>query len=566
MCFFGRGVDSQSELLALDLTVDGKASRLVLREGQPYVEAARLACASTTDPFATDNCVSGAVTIIVQQHLLKKKMNDTNDATTPVSAVLASPGVSLVKGSLANYDPVSFQGESPLHVDIEVPLQTVRTVCDSDKCWELDDSDGSPPENHTLRVPAWASNASETAREVAHLLDLWRAEDVALLEHRVALERTRKATPVDDRLVRSSDDAPVVSFDGFYPAYFVLHTSSLFFDAQRVKVAGKFYPPLDGDVCVSVESLVGAQQKNNIIERTQEEAPPSACFHRSYTAQLSGFENAQGVHRLTVALRSSSSLSKKNFATDEATFVAAPALVPSKTEDTASKFLTLLRHAVAGWLYMENSGDDPGAAGPLSPGWAGHTMVGVHKLDWLQAMIEGLLKDKIPGDLVECGAWRGGASIYMKGVLEALEPYGKRQVLVADTFRGFPKAHDTVDTDGWALQNFGVGGADAVRSTFQRYGLFDERVHLLEGLFNETLPNAPTQHIALIRLDCDMYRSTLDALDALYDKVSKGGIIVHNNWQYTSARKGFLDFRRQRHIEYMPLHLIDGNAMAFIKE
>lgn len=52
------------------------------------------------------------------------------------------------------------------------------------------------------------------------------------------------------------------------------------------------------------------------------------------------------------------------------------------------------------------------------------------------------------------------------------------------------------------------------------------------------------------------YRSTLDAMDALYDRVSRGGIIVHNNWQYTSARAAMLHFRKQRNIEYMPLHLV----------
>jgi len=545
---------AQEPLLALDLTVDGKASRLVLREGQAYVDAARQACASTTEPFATDNCVSGAVTLIVQQHLQKKE-----NATTRSQQVLASPGVSLVRDGLANYDPLSFEGKSPLHVDIELPIQTRRTVCDSERCWELDETG----QNHTLRVPAWAFNATEAAGEVASVLDLWRAEDLALLESRVALERTRKATPVDPRLRRR--DGAVVSFDGFYPPYFVLHTASLFFDAQRVKVAGAFHPPDDGDVCVTVASLNSREQQASSSSSAEDDAAPSACFDRSYNAQLTGFAEAQGVHKLSVRLRQGDSFVGEG---DESTFVAAPPLLPKADEATTeSKFLRLLRNAVAGWLYLENAGDDPGAAGPLTAGWTGHTMVGVHKLDWLHAMIQGL--DGVEGDLVECGAWRGGASIYMKGVAEARFHAGaapKRRVLVADTFRGFPKAKDAVDTDGWAIQNFAVGGADAVRATFARYGLLDEDVFLLEGFFHETLPSAPTSRIALLRLDCDMYRSTLDALEALYDRIAPGGIVVHNNWQYTSARAGLLDFRRARNLEYLPLHLVDANAMAFVKE
>lgn len=487
-----------AELLSLDLTVDGTATRLVLREGQAYVDAAREACQSTSEPFATDNCVSGAVSIIVSQHLRRNEESANS---------LASPGVSLVREGIANYDPIDYQGSSPLHVDIELPIQTRRTVCDSERCWELDAGDGVPRSNHTLHVPAWIADTTEAAKEVASALDLWRAEDVALLEHRVALERTRKATPIDHRLHRPSNEAPAVSFDGFYPPYFVLHTASLYFDAQRVKVAGSFYPPENGEVCISVNSNYEAQQASS--EQPPNERPAEACFDRAYNAQLSGFTEAQGTHRLTVRLRARESDSTVGEG-DASTFVAAPPLQPSTGGDTSKepgRFLNLLRNAVAGWLYLDNAGDDPGAAGPLSPGWEGHTMVGVHKLDWIQAMIEGLVQERIPGDIVECGAWRGGASIFMKGVVEALEPDGKRQILVADTFRGFPAAsvNDTVDTNGWALQNFAVGGADAVKKTFQRYGLFDDRVMLLEGLFNETLWSAPTQAIALLRLDCDMY-------------------------------------------------------------
>ena len=149
-------------------------------------------------------------------------------------------------------------------------------------------------------------------------------------------------------------------------------------------------------------------------------------------------------------------------------------------------------------------------------------MVGVHKLDWLQAMIEGLVNDQVPGDIVECGAWRGGASIFSKGVVDVLDPAGGRKILVADTFVGFPAAdkNDGVDTDGWAYQNFHVGGSDAVVATFKRYGVFDDKVVIAAGLFNETLPILPTEQIALLRMDCDMYRSTIDALSNLYDKVA----------------------------------------------
>lgn len=553
-------------LLQLDLTVDGHATELVLVEGQSYLAAAQLACAPMVDPLAIDNCVSGAMTIIVNQHLKVKEEAAAAASGGAVAAPLASPGVSLVRSHLENYDPVNFVGSSPLHVDIELPVATRRTVCDAEKCWELDDADGVPVVNHTLQVPAWSANTTATAREVAVALDLWREADLALIEHRVALERTRKSTPVDPRLRRGADESPVVSFDGFYPTYFVLHTTGMFFDAQRTKVGGAFRPPADGDVCISVDSR--SEEIINSASLTPPPPPAEACFTTAYNAQLTGFDQASGSHRLSVRLRAAGTGATVGEG-DASTFVAAPPLVPSTPNDTpAGRFLKLLRDAVVGWLYLDgvDPEEGPGQAGPLATNWNGHTMVGVHKLDWLQAILEGLISDGVPGDVVECGAWRGGASIFSKGVVDVLDPKGARKIFLADTFVGFPAADDDVDTNGWAYQNFNVGGSAAVIATMKRYGVFDENVVVAAGLFNETLPLLPTEQIALLRMDCDMYRSTIQALTILYDKVSVGGIVVHNNWQYTSARAAVIDFRRDKQIEHLPLHLVDGNAMAWIKE
>ena len=353
----------------------------------------------------------------------------------------------------------------------------------------------------------------------------------------------------------------MVSFDGFYPVYFVLHNGALFFDAQRVKVSGAFRPPIDGEVCIAVTSL----GEGNADVNPPAEAAGEACFADTYNAVLTGFEQAKGSHRLTARLRR-----KDTDATvgegDFSTFVAAPPLRPTTWDSPQGRFIKLLRDAVVGWLYLDNvNPDDPGLAGPCTTGWNGHTMVGVHKLDWLQAMIEGLVNDQVPGDIVECGAWRGGASIFSKGVVDVLDPAGGRKILVADTFVGFPAAdkNDGVDTDGWAYQNFHVGGSDAVVATFKRYGVFDDKVVIAAGLFNETLPILPTEQIALLRMDCDMYRSTIDAAsehlrqgcDRWHGHRPPQQLAVH-----VPRRRRRL--RRDSGIEHLPLHLVDGNAMA----
>ena len=185
-------------LLDLELTVDNTPTRLRLHQDQSFLDAARQACTPTETPEAKDNCVGGAMSIIVNQHLrastvhksklaaLSTRPRCSHRATWPArphrrrerqhpshwlictqaakdgqaadATALASPGVSLVRDELEKYDPVSWVGQSPLHVDIELPIQVKRTVCDAERCFELGDDDGVPPENHTLQA-VWKSTS-----------------------------------------------------------------------------------------------------------------------------------------------------------------------------------------------------------------------------------------------------------------------------------------------------------------------------------------------------------------------------------------------------------------------
>jgi O-methyltransferase len=86
---------------------------------------------------------------------------------------------------------------------------------------------------------------------------------------------------------------------------------------------------------------------------------------------------------------------------------------------------------------------------------------------------------------------------------------------------------------------------DEVRANFEKYGLLDEQVRFLEGWFRETLPSAPIEELALIRLDGDMYESTYVALESLYPKLSLGGyLIVDDYGAVPTCRLAVDDFRR----------------------
>lgn len=191
------------------------------------------------------------------------------------------------------------------------------------------------------------------------------------------------------------------------------------------------------------------------------------------------------------------------------------------------------------------------------------TMVGVRRLDNLQACVVDVLEKGVPGDLIETGVWRGGASIFMRAVLRA---YGitDRTVWLADSFQGLPKPrpeHPADAGDEHWTQPFLAVSLDEVKRNFARYDLLDDRVRFLEGWFSDTLPSSPIEQLAVLRADGDMYGSTMDVLDALYAKVSVGGFVIIDDYgEIAQCRAAVEDFRAAHGISE-PLQRIDGSGV-----
>jgi O-methyltransferase len=179
------------------------------------------------------------------------------------------------------------------------------------------------------------------------------------------------------------------------------------------------------------------------------------------------------------------------------------------------------------------------------PSAMAHSMIGRKRLDNLQYCIATALRDRVPGDLIETGVWRGGATIFMRGCLLAFEdPH--RIVWAADSFAGLPApdpAHPAdADDVHHTIPELAVS-LEQVQGNFRRYGLLDDRVRFLKGWFKDTLPAAPVRELAVMRLDGDMYGSTTEALQALYPKLSAGGFVIIDDYCIASCRRAVTDFR-----------------------
>jgi O-methyltransferase len=221
--------------------------------------------------------------------------------------------------------------------------------------------------------------------------------------------------------------------------------------------------------------------------------------------------------------------------------------------------LDVVRH-----VPVRTEGREEGRDRPAS----GETMVGLRRLSSLRACVTQVVREGVPGDLLEAGTWRGGSAILMRAVVEALGDR-ERTVWVADSFRGVPQPDperypaDAGDTH-WTLEDLAVP-LEQVKANFAKYGLLDERVRFLEGWFKDTLPGAPIERLAVLRVDGDLYESTLDTLRPLYPKVSPGGFVIVDDYGCVPACKLAVDEFRAEHGITAALQEIDWTGVLWRK-
>ena len=197
------------------------------------------------------------------------------------------------------------------------------------------------------------------------------------------------------------------------------------------------------------------------------------------------------------------------------------------------------------------------------------TMIGRQRMDNLAECLATVLDDEVPGDLAETGVWRGGATVLMRAALAAWGDEDRR-VWVADSFRGLPRpdpirwpADEGVDLSEVGILT--VSRAE-VEASFLRYGLLDDQVCFLEGWFAETLPSAPVEALALLRLDGDLYQSTWEALEALYPKLSVGGILIVDDYgAFEPCRRAVVDYRDSQGIDD-PIQEVDWTGVWWRRE
>lgn len=226
--------------------------------------------------------------------------------------------------------------------------------------------------------------------------------------------------------------------------------------------------------------------------------------------------------------------------------------------ESRPEFCRRLRELAAAGRFLDDSLDNLGYR---------HTMIGRLRLENVAACLEAIRRRGVPGDLMECGVWRGGTTVFMRGFLKA-HGIADRTVWVADSFHGPPPPslpQDLAEDLSAARRPALAIPLETVRDLFSRYGLLDDQVRFLPGWFKDTLPRAPVGSLALLRLDADLYESTRDALNALYPKVSPGGFVIVDDYHCIPGCRQAVDEYRQAEGVAAPLERVDWTGVFWQK-
>ena len=186
------------------------------------------------------------------------------------------------------------------------------------------------------------------------------------------------------------------------------------------------------------------------------------------------------------------------------------------------------------------------------------TLLTKSQLDLVETAVLMVEDQRVPGDFLEAGIWRGGVIVLMRALLDA---YGikDRRIFAADSFAGIPKNVRVVDdpVDQWSDR--WIAPLGEVRQNIERYGLLDDRIRFIPGFFADSLKQLAGETFALVRLDSDSYDSVEISLEYLYPLMPKGAVMIIDDWHLVGCRQAVEAYRAKHGIED-PILEQEGNA------
>lgn len=228
-----------------------------------------------------------------------------------------------------------------------------------------------------------------------------------------------------------------------------------------------------------------------------------------------------------------------------------------------NEYLHKLKHKLMRTEGLEGDALTQRLAGKDWPNNGAITMIGEKRLDNIYDCLENVISNKIPGDFIECGVWKGGACVYAKAVINQLK--SDKKVFVADSFCGFPKPKFNWDKGANFLDSKELKvSEDEVKLNFKKYECLDDNVIFVKGYFEDTLPKL-NETFSIIRADGDLFESTIDILVNLYQQLSIGGFMIIDDFSLKCCQEAVRQYLQQNHLE-VDMKVIDYTGIYWKKE
>ncbi|HET9051052.1 MAG TPA: TylF/MycF/NovP-related O-methyltransferase [Candidatus Dormibacteraeota bacterium] len=211
----------------------------------------------------------------------------------------------------------------------------------------------------------------------------------------------------------------------------------------------------------------------------------------------------------------------------------------------------------------------------------GWTLTSPERIVALRDAVRYVVRRGVPGAIAECGVWRGGSMEVVARTLLA-EGAADRDLHLFDTFTEMPRPgpvdvdrggrpaildweRQRSDPDPWVESTFGLIPEDAVRAHLLETGYPAERLHLVAGLVEETIPAHAPPGIALLRLDTDWYGSTRHELVHLYPRMAPGGVLIVDDYGlFRGARRAVDEYLLEKGIEVLLQRIDDAGRLVVL--
>ncbi|XWV24486.1 macrocin o-methyltransferase [Tupanvirus deep ocean] len=195
-----------------------------------------------------------------------------------------------------------------------------------------------------------------------------------------------------------------------------------------------------------------------------------------------------------------------------------------------------------------------------------YSMCDTNKINQTKYLLENIIKNGIAGAIVETGVWKGGMGMWMKCIIKYHND--SRDIWLFDTFSYFPNSQYPTDAGIHNITNIlfeNMPTPEDVKYNFKKMGLLDDKIHIVPGKFNNTLPFVDPGEIAILRLDSDYYDSTLYVLELYYWKITSGGCVIVDDYNniHVGCKKAIDDFRSKYNITN-PIYDVHNESIYWI--